>query len=658
MPWRVELRHLGRVVAPGEDARVDRRVEGLDLAADQRRDAGQVGDRARPRCRPRRGARGCRRSRRSRRRGRAGRGRGRRSRRGWRPTAGLAPGLLLLRRGPRRRTPHALDSRPSIARAWHTPRQRRPAASRPGPRDPPGGPRRARIERAAAALGLPLHPVQLAHVSRPVHADVGRDARPPRRARRPLQRPDAGPPPPRRRTSTCTSGCCGPGSSCSALILVAAVFNFYLIVLLVILFTGLAVMIWVRFIRFPPLFEVYEQKLAKQRYFTRSKFAHPESTIRPKGQGGKAGASRRTPSAPANRAGAGASRARRAGEPPMPIEIQPLRRRPSPPGRPAGHDRRHRPGHPQRRPRHDQRARVRAERPDRAALQPEHDLVHRHRGRRLGRRRRRAAPGRGRRGGPLAARTCRTARGPITATCERSSSSSPGPTTTRSGGSSRDAREIRAGAGTVSRGEGYAERPGSSAAARPGRRRATLNPAGKRVGRCRSSTDTGRRGKARDRSTTAPPGERRRAAISRGGGRDRRACRGTRGPRRRRQVAVLAVRDVRDVPEVSRPRTRSRGAPRRSARRSRRGGNTDRVAPNERPDRRGDVPAEIAGVAAIRIGPAKADPAPGGLAVRSPAEAHGIEGGHRVTGPDRAGRRRRRCGSPVRDRPVLVADQP
>jgi hypothetical protein len=77
------------------------------------------------------------------------------------------------------------------------------------------------------------------------------------------------------------------------LILVAAVFNFYLIVLLVILFTGLAVMLWVRFIRFPPIFEVYEQKLAKQRYFTRSKFAHPEATIRPKGaKAARAGGSR------------------------------------------------------------------------------------------------------------------------------------------------------------------------------------------------------------------------------------------------------------------------------------------------------------------------------------------------------------------------------
>jgi hypothetical protein len=72
------------------------------------------------------------------------------------------------------------------------------------------------------------------------------------------------------------------GITLFGLLLVAAVFNFYLIVLLAILVSGLAVMVWVRFIHFPPMFEVYEQKMAKQRYFTRSKFAHPESTIRPK----------------------------------------------------------------------------------------------------------------------------------------------------------------------------------------------------------------------------------------------------------------------------------------------------------------------------------------------------------------------------------------
>jgi hypothetical protein len=90
------------------------------------------------------------------------------------------------------------------------------------------------------------------------------------------------------------------GITLFGLLLVAAVFDFYLIVMLAILVTGLAVMIWVRFIHFPPLFEVYEQKMAKQRYFTRSKFAHPESTIRPKGSRAAAG-----------RASAGRARANR-----------------------------------------------------------------------------------------------------------------------------------------------------------------------------------------------------------------------------------------------------------------------------------------------------------------------------------------------------------
>jgi len=90
------------------------------------------------------------------------------------------------------------------------------------------------------------------------------------------------------------------GISLFGLLLVAAVFNFYMIVLLVILVTGLAVMLWIRFIRFPPILDLYEHKLAKQRYFTRSKFAHPESTIRPK-------ASRTTTA----RAGAGRARANR-----------------------------------------------------------------------------------------------------------------------------------------------------------------------------------------------------------------------------------------------------------------------------------------------------------------------------------------------------------
>jgi small-conductance mechanosensitive channel len=95
------------------------------------------------------------------------------------------------------------------------------------------------------------------------------------------------------------------GISLFGLLLVAAVFNFYMIVLLVILVSGLTVMVWIRFIRFPPQLDVYEHRLAKQRYFTRSKFAHPEATIRPKSA--RAGASRTS----AGRARASRNRKRR-----------------------------------------------------------------------------------------------------------------------------------------------------------------------------------------------------------------------------------------------------------------------------------------------------------------------------------------------------------
>ena len=34
--------------------------------------------------------------------------------------------------------------------------------------------------------------------------------------------------------------------------------------------------------RFPPILAIYEQKLVKQRYFSKAKYAKPESTIRAK----------------------------------------------------------------------------------------------------------------------------------------------------------------------------------------------------------------------------------------------------------------------------------------------------------------------------------------------------------------------------------------
>ena len=46
---------------------------------------------------------------------------------------------------------------------------------------------------------------------------------------------------------------------------------------------GLATLVWIRFQRFPPILRAHEQRLARQRYFTKQKFADPEATIRRRG---------------------------------------------------------------------------------------------------------------------------------------------------------------------------------------------------------------------------------------------------------------------------------------------------------------------------------------------------------------------------------------
>jgi hypothetical protein len=66
------------------------------------------------------------------------------------------------------------------------------------------------------------------------------------------------------------------------LMLVYFVFNFDWILVFWTLVIGLGTMIWVRFVRFPPYFRAYERQLAKQRYYSRDRFSHPESTIKAK----------------------------------------------------------------------------------------------------------------------------------------------------------------------------------------------------------------------------------------------------------------------------------------------------------------------------------------------------------------------------------------
>ena len=59
--------------------------------------------------------------------------------------------------------------------------------------------------------------------------------------------------------------------------------------------SGSATLVWIRFVRFPPFLAAYETRLARERYFTKQKFADPEATIKkrprpPPASGSAAGA--------------------------------------------------------------------------------------------------------------------------------------------------------------------------------------------------------------------------------------------------------------------------------------------------------------------------------------------------------------------------------
>lgn len=65
-------------------------------------------------------------------------------------------------------------------------------------------------------------------------------------------------------------------------LVMCSLFVFDFLFVLLGLIVGLGVFVWVRFIRFPPLLAAYERQMAKQRYFDRRRFSHPETTIRSK----------------------------------------------------------------------------------------------------------------------------------------------------------------------------------------------------------------------------------------------------------------------------------------------------------------------------------------------------------------------------------------
>jgi small-conductance mechanosensitive channel len=64
------------------------------------------------------------------------------------------------------------------------------------------------------------------------------------------------------------------------MLLIMAVFVWYFAFVLVTIALGVLAYGWVRFIRFPPLIAAYNEQLRRARFFSQSRYKHPEATIR------------------------------------------------------------------------------------------------------------------------------------------------------------------------------------------------------------------------------------------------------------------------------------------------------------------------------------------------------------------------------------------
>jgi hypothetical protein len=75
------------------------------------------------------------------------------------------------------------------------------------------------------------------------------------------------------------------GLAVFGLLLVYAIFRFYFIFVLLTIVIGCAVFVWIRFVRFPPLIETYNQVLRRERSLSQKRFRDASATIRTKSSG-------------------------------------------------------------------------------------------------------------------------------------------------------------------------------------------------------------------------------------------------------------------------------------------------------------------------------------------------------------------------------------
>ena len=72
-----------------------------------------------------------------------------------------------------------------------------------------------------------------------------------------------------------------------SMLIIESLFVFDYFIVLATEIIGLGTLVWIRFFRFPPLLAAYEQKMARERYFSRQKYADPEATIKKRAAGGR-----------------------------------------------------------------------------------------------------------------------------------------------------------------------------------------------------------------------------------------------------------------------------------------------------------------------------------------------------------------------------------
>lgn len=68
-----------------------------------------------------------------------------------------------------------------------------------------------------------------------------------------------------------------------SMLIIESLFVFDMLLVILTELIGVSALVWIRFRRFPPILAAHEARLARERYFSKQKFADPEATIRRRG---------------------------------------------------------------------------------------------------------------------------------------------------------------------------------------------------------------------------------------------------------------------------------------------------------------------------------------------------------------------------------------